>query len=573
MRPLKRVWQIIPGAALMMLAVAMPSVHAQENKTAAATAAGAAQPAAPNAFQGIAGCVACHNQAERVDPELSRALCLLNEDRTFRDDDKHSQAYELLIAKDQLGNDGLGLRIAEKLGIDLRHPERDKVQKDPAKTARQCLSCHSGWPWKQNQDAPPLSYKSGVTCESCHGPSGNWDKPHRLPNWRATLTTEKESLGMINIRDPLRRARLCYSCHIGDSDEGKVVTHDMYAAGHPQLPSIEIETFVAAMPAHSRKLQEKGHFQFESDFIPQNRLGASIDEARSDRPRTKGVLVGGIVALSESLQLFAKETGPGKGLEFALFDCQACHHDLRLPAWRQSRSGGGRPGRPRPPEWPSILAKIGVSQAELHPEAAQKDLELLQNKLQELAQAVDERPFGGSAKVQEVINGKNNQGNGLIDWLDKKAHVLAMRQFSNDDAQRALKQLYKLGSTGVHDFHSARQIAWAIRAIEAENGLNYPSFPAYVADLPDKERRNNEERDIEIWRTWHQREWQSADARAAAIIGPLNEPLQLILPARQQGSVVKNLGPFLKSNANYDPELFRRLVKESDRQSDRAAVK
>ena len=32
---------------------------------------------------------------------------------------------------------------------------------------------------------------------------------------------------------------MCLSCHLGNAREGRVVTHEMYAAGHPPLPGFE----------------------------------------------------------------------------------------------------------------------------------------------------------------------------------------------------------------------------------------------------------------------------------------------------------------------------------------------
>jgi hypothetical protein len=468
----------------------------------------------------------------------------MSEGLIYRREDKHAQAYELLIAPD-----GLGQRMARALNI------ADLSQ------ARQCLSCHSGWLSTRGIEKPP-TFESGVTCESCHGPSRLWDEPHSEPAWRKVTIDEKKKLGMTDVRDPVVRAKLCYSCHIGNSDEGKVVTHDMYAAGHPPLPGVEIETFVAAMPAHSRKLEEKGDFEFRKEFIRASRSG-SMAQAPDGLPRTKGVLVGGIIALRESLQLFAQQSGPDKGPEFAMFDCQACHHELRLPAWRQARAGLGRPGRPRLPEWPAVLATIGIAQGERDPAAAQRDLKLLQEQLQQLARALDERPFGGSSNVQDVINGRDTRDDGLLGWLDKKAQALAARSFDHADAERALVALYRMGSTGVHDFHSARQIAWAIRVIETESRLNYPSFPQRVATLPLKERRSLEESDIRLWRDWRQSDWKSADAQAAAIMAALNNPLHLTLPARQTGSIGDNLKALLETTAGYDPESFRMLLQEA----------
>ena len=544
MGPMKHFWRIIPGTALIVFAAALPLVHAQEEKAAAAPEAEEVKPPADSRYKGMASCASCHRQqlSQQLDEEQTREFCLLNETLVFRSDETHSRAHRRL-------NEDLGQRMAKKLGYDVSSDQR-------------CLSCHSGWVLHQQK---PPSFQSGVTCEICHGPSADWREPHYDSAWRKKLIDEKKKLGMIEVREPMRRAQLCYSCHIGNSDEGKVVSHEMYAAGHPPLPSIEIETFVAAMPAHSRKLEEKGDFEFRKEFMAANRTGASA-QTPDELPRTKGVLVGGLMALRESLNLFAKQSGPNKGTEFALFDCQACHHELRVPAWRQTRLSQGKPGRPRLPEWPTVLAEIAVAQVE-------PDAKVLQVKLKELADAMGEKPFGGSRKVQEILSGDGKSDAGLIGWLDMRAQALAGRPFSKGDAKRALNALYALGSNEVHDFHSARQIAWAIRAIETEIQLTYPTFPQRVANLPLEKQRENEENSIKIWKAWLEKDRKAAEDHSEKILGELSKSLRLTLPAGQKTSVSASLGSFLETSAGYDPEKFKKLLQDSARLSGHGAAK
>ena len=47
------------------------------------------------------------------------------------------------------------------------------------------------------------------------------------------------------------RAKLCSACHVGNVEDGKLVTHEMYAAGHPPLPGIEIVAFCDALRVRS----------------------------------------------------------------------------------------------------------------------------------------------------------------------------------------------------------------------------------------------------------------------------------------------------------------------------------
>src|SRR5947209_10193839 len=76
--------------------------------------------------------------------------------------------------------------------------------------------------------------------------------------WRGVASQAKEEqYRMADLWDPGKRSKTCASCHVGNSDEGKVVTHAMYAAGHPPLPGVEISTFSDAMPRHWQYLKEK----------------------------------------------------------------------------------------------------------------------------------------------------------------------------------------------------------------------------------------------------------------------------------------------------------------------------
>src|SRR5690606_9908614 len=115
-----------------------------------------------------------------------------------------------------------------------------------------CLACHaidtqtSHW----DGDFIPRGQKSpspaeGVSCEVCHGPSSLWEEKHNLPSgkWQFLSTEKKQQLGMIDVRNPTVRAELCLSCHLGNVKAGRVVTHEMFAAGHPPLPGFETQAF------------------------------------------------------------------------------------------------------------------------------------------------------------------------------------------------------------------------------------------------------------------------------------------------------------------------------------------
>src|SRR5262249_48684038 len=137
---------------------------------------------------------------------------------------------------------------------------------------------------------------------------------------------------------------------------GKVITHAIYAAGHPPLPSIEVTSFCEEQPQHWLYLRCK-------DKKAQERL--NFDVRRMEQ--TEQVAVSGLVALTRMMQsIEADATGPkASWQEFARFDCAACHHELEARgggSWRQNRSRG-RAGRPAGHAWPKALVRMGLDAA------------------------------------------------------------------------------------------------------------------------------------------------------------------------------------------------------------------
>src|SRR5262249_36029404 len=92
----------------------------------------------------------------------------------------------------------------------------------------------------------------------CHGLHEKWQIDHTKepnqkgmpPPWRSKTPEYKWERGMADLRNPVVKARLCTSCHVGNAVEGKTVTHEMYAAGHPPLPPCELAAFMEGEPKH-----------------------------------------------------------------------------------------------------------------------------------------------------------------------------------------------------------------------------------------------------------------------------------------------------------------------------------
>ena len=199
-------------ATCWMLTTYTVDLRAQDAELNAAVVA----PREPRKYLGVDRCERCHQAPTQsdIDKRLTDFV-LLNESKVWSQD-IHSRAYQLIDP----ANSPLSKQICDKLQI------ADVSQ------AQQCLSCHSNW--LTGHERPP-TYQRGVACESCHGPSEKWDMPHSLPEWRKKTVAEKDAAGMVDVRNPVRRAEQCFGCHIGNAAEGKIITHDMYAAGHPPL--------------------------------------------------------------------------------------------------------------------------------------------------------------------------------------------------------------------------------------------------------------------------------------------------------------------------------------------------
>ena len=106
-----------------------------------------------------------------------------------------------------------------------------------------------------------FAWPRACNCCACHGAYADWVDVHgglQVAKWRRLTRKQKEDwYGMKDLWDPIKRTQLCLSCHVGNVGQQKFVTHEMYAAGHPPLPSIEVATFSEGMPRHWETWKEK----------------------------------------------------------------------------------------------------------------------------------------------------------------------------------------------------------------------------------------------------------------------------------------------------------------------------
>ena len=229
----------------------------------------------PFEYLGPGKCSLCHTRKEELSEFLSTAFCALDEYSIWAEHDVHRHSFELMTGT-------LGQQMALKLGWK---PEELAGKQE-------CLSCHVGLqtriPGLDSAEISPAEkrfHAAGVSCEACHGPSSSWINDHwRTTEWRKVSPTEKLTKHAFTpLRSSVEKSRLCFSCHVGDPDRNRVVTHAMYAAGHPPLPGIEITAYEDSMPSHWRSVREKPDFEHREVFVREN-LGVSVDASLEDLP-------------------------------------------------------------------------------------------------------------------------------------------------------------------------------------------------------------------------------------------------------------------------------------------------
>lgn len=248
---------------------------------------------------------ACHGGA--TPSPLPGGNALRNEHSTWITRDEHANAYaDLLNARSQ--------SIAEKLG----GPDRAKFI--PAHQDDRCLACHVA-PIASSAIPDALTFhQDGVSCESCHGPSGDWIHEHTRYDWRDQHPDYKRSRGMTDMRDLADRAGSCVGCHVGapgDPSRGilpRDVNHDLIAAGHPRL-NFEFGAYHANMPKHWQEQARSGDFEARAWVLGQaETLKASLvlleTRARAASANPKGT----------------------PWPEYTEYGCFSCHFDLQPKA-------------------------------------------------------------------------------------------------------------------------------------------------------------------------------------------------------------------------------------------------
>ncbi len=387
-------------------------------------------PAPPAGELKLVGAAVCQDCHDREDPSknalykqtLGFEFVRLWENKVWGVHDLHSTAYKNLLTKDTVKNKrDKANATAQRMEDNLR---QFKGEKYTAAGDTACLACHASVKQPITDRVPPdkwtaaaFSTLDGVGCEMCHGHGSGYQQKHqesreddtdapegavRTVDWREWPPAEKKKWGLVDLRDHAEATTQCASCHIGNVKEGRFVTHDMYAAGHPPLPPLDLIAYTREQPRHwglpaempyLAKLVKKDAKKAEAVF--------HIRDGESHV--TRRFVESTVATLRESAALGGQLAGvaKGEGLDYAAFDCASCHHNLKYPSDRQDRGYLGKPGRPlyRPATF--ALTKIVIEHASKMPDGAplEASLKELLDAEKKLAEAFTEKSLGDPAKV------------------------------------------------------------------------------------------------------------------------------------------------------------------------------
>ncbi|HEX3367346.1 multiheme c-type cytochrome [Phenylobacterium sp.] len=286
-------------AAALAVAVAMAATHAARAQSEPPVGGRV------GVHEGVASCggSTCHSR-----PVASGLTVRQNELITWQDPHSeagaHSRAWKVLTQP-------RAEAITAKLGLG------------PAERAVACLGCHSD-PAPAGQRGARFQVSDGVGCEACHGGSGGWIASHYA---LGATHVANVSRGMLALDEPKVRAARCLDCHFGGSGPNQFVTHQIMAAGHPQI-SFELDLFTS--------LQK--HHDVDADYLARHKVAAG---------GVKTWAVGQAMAVNRALTLYGPKTPGGAFPEFVFFDCQSCHRTFSSdPKWRPVAEPN--PGRPIP---------------------------------------------------------------------------------------------------------------------------------------------------------------------------------------------------------------------------------
>src|SRR5262249_21365621 len=157
------------------------------------------------------------------------------------------------------------------------------------------------------------------------------------------------------------------------------------------------------------------------------------------------------------------------------FDCAACHHDLKLPSWRQQRGYAGAPGRPLANTGPLALLRVVLGHAAAAAPALKAVADEFGSKHAQLVVAFDARPFGDPTAIATATRD-------LATWADSAEKGLEAVVYTPEITRKLLTMIAAAaaapanGPTPGLDFDAAQQLYWAFEMLRDE----CPDLPAAV---------------------------------------------------------------------------------------------
>jgi hypothetical protein len=438
-----------------------------------------AEPAAGEMSARILNCRRCHlNPLPEDRANGTTDFIKLTESQTWHDLDLHSLAHAHIRPSETGGPGGKPNLAWEMQQVLAPHrPEGYRVDR-----AAECLTCHATDLTAHRNPHVPLAekkfddfdWKSGVTCEACHGKADDWIGPHFSADWRKVSPEDKAKRGLVDLRDPYTRAATCAACHVGSKAEGRFVTHEMYAAGHPPLPPFELVTYAADAPRHYYTHREnKALAAMDADTAWKN-----FHYRKDECAEARSLAVGTVAGFEATMQLLADDAAAtaktGELLDFAHFDCYACHHDLKVPSWRQQRGYRGTPGRPTMKPWATETLQAVLQHAQgasgINTEKVTKTAADVRAGLVALNKAYDAKPFGQTDEIAKLAGGLVGPCRGLRDELAPLVYDPAQTEaLYRLLADRLRKADGKPGPDGLYlDHDTAQQTVWGLRALREE---------------------------------------------------------------------------------------------------------
>ena len=375
-------------------------------------------------------CVTCHGN---LNPQEQHRWIGLNQASTYFGLVPHSQTnvpaqpdvHAIALTKVYQNGDRNG-PLTEAFESILNNLNIDK---DSEGFRSQCLTCHAGLrPDQSSLSTPGRTYaqfqsegepiaRESIGCEACHGQGKDYLVDHMDPSWLTSLPSTKLVKGFYDLENSALAARVCLSCHFGNPEESKWITHEMYAAGHPPLPPLDLGKFLdETSNKHWMTLEEKSSRlatlkspideQLEDDRVKYLRNHLTTDNPdlkqtiQTHFRKTQQSRIGQWTANLNYHDLLDQQAPAATNWgDYALYDCAGCHQTLykkiRGTVGSSGRVPGRVPGRPQGPLWTRpLLSSPGESQFE--------QLLTLQDLIEE---ALNSKPFGDRGKIQAAIEG------------------------------------------------------------------------------------------------------------------------------------------------------------------------